>query len=656
MEDREKQYRKYRIKITVIGGMFFLFFCAIVLRAYQLQILDNTKLIKLATSQYKTKLVVNPKRGTIYDRNGEILALDTLVNSVAIHPHLIVDKEAVKSLLTKYFGDIKKDIDKKTASKRKFEWIKRRIPLSVGEAIDQQKLKGIEVLQEYRRFYPNKDLAGQLLGAVGYDAKALGGLELDYDKYLRSELEKQSVQRDARGKFFSPIDEDVITHDLYLTIDKNIQFQVEEFLAEGAVAHKVRHGFAIVMDVDSGDILAMANYPRFNPNSYWQFPQAYWANHAVVDLFEPGSTFKTMLVASALESGKVKPTDRFFCENGSYTVGKHVVSDHHGYGWLNVRDILKVSSNIGVTKIAQKIGKKTFYDFMVKMGFGAKTTSDFSIESSGAVRPYQKWHEVEFSNMAFGQGLAVTGLQMVNAYAAVAGNGSLLEPRFVKRIVNLQGGIVQEKDKIVVERILSEENSSEVQNMLHQVTQPGGTATQAHVNGYLSAGKTGTAQKFNTDTGSYEADDYISSFIGFAPMNDPKIVVYVVYDSPVQGGYYGGVVAAPVFKKITEATLPYLGVAPSKEYQLAHFSEETGTENNLDQVYKELFVVAQEKLKDREMPDLKGMPIRQVLQLAEEYDLDLSVSGSGVVVNQLPKPGSKMDKAPSVKIELARKS
>lgn len=656
MEDKEKQNRKYRIKITIIGGMFVLFFCTIVLRAYQLQILDNTKLIKLAKSQYKTKLVVNPKRGTVYDRNGEILALDTLVDSVAIHPHLIVDKEAVKSMLTKYFGDDKKNISKKMASTRKFEWVKRRIPLSVGEEIDQQKLKGVEVLQEYRRFYPNKDLAGQLLGAVGYDAKALGGLELDYDKYLRSELERQSVQRDARGKFFSPVDEDVITHDLYLTIDKNIQFQVEEFLAEGAVEHKVRHGFAIVMDVDSGDILAMANYPRFNPNSYWQFPQAYWANHAVIDLFEPGSTFKTMLVASALESGKVKPADRFFCENGSYTVGKHVVNDHQGHGWLTVREILKVSSNIGMTKIAQKIGKKTFYDFMVKMGFGAKTTTDFSVESAGSIRPYQKWREVEFSNMAFGQGLAVTGLQMANAYTALAGGGSLIEPRFVKRIVNSQGGIVQEKGKTVIEKILSDKNSDELKNMLHQVTQAGGTATQAHVQGYLSAGKTGTAQKFNTDTGSYEEHDYISSFIGFAPLKDPKIVVYVVYDSPSQGGYFGGVVAAPVFKKITEATLPYLLVAPSREYQMAHFNPETNGPGNSEQVDKDSFVMAQTKLKDREMPDFKGMPIRQVLQLVEDYDLDLSVSGSGVVVNQLPKPGSKMDKAQSVKIELARKS
>lgn len=656
MEDKEKQNRKYRIKIAIIGGLFFLFFCVITLRAYQLQILENSKLIKLASLQYKTKLVVNPKRGTIYDRNGEILALDTLVNSVAIHPHLIVDKEAVKNLLTKYFGDGKNDVGKKIASKRKFEWVKRRIPLSVGDEIDRQKLKGVEVLQEYRRFYPNKDLAGQLLGAVGYDAKALGGLESDYDKYLRSELEKQSVQRDARGKFFSPVDEDVITHDLYLTIDKNIQFQVEELLAEGAAEHKVRHGFAIVMEVDSGEILAMANYPRFNPNSYWQFPQAYWANRAVTNLFEPGSTFKTMLVASALESGKVKPTDRFFCENGSYTVGKHVISDHQGHGWLNVREILKVSSNIGVTKIAQKIGKKTFYDFVIKMGFGAKTTPDFSVEASGTIRPYQKWHEVEFSNMAFGQGLAVTGLQMANAYTAVARGGSLLEPRFVKRIVNSQGGIVQEKDKTIVEKILSEKNSNEVKSMLHQVTQPGGTATQAHVNGYLSAGKTGTAQKFNTATGTYEENDYISSFIGFSPKNNPKIVVYVVYDSPSKGGYFGGVVAAPVFKKITEATLPYLGVAPSKEYQLAHVAKKINESKNSGSSYKELFITAQAKLRDREIPDFKGMPIRQVLQLAEEYDLDLNVSGSGVVVNQLPKPGSKVDRVQPIKIELARKS
>lgn len=498
MTKTAKNQKKYTIKTAIVGLFFLLFFSAVVYRSYQLQIVDNAKLINLARSQYKTKLVVNPKRGTIYDRNGEILAQDVLVASIAIHPHIIDDKKNTQIKLQKLLGLKSKVLKKKLASKRKFEWIKRRIPLSLGQKIEKEHIKGVQVLREYRRFYPNKKLAGQLLGAVGYDAKALGGLELDYDNFLKTDTTKKQVQRDARGKLFSPYDELSVSHDVYLTIDKNVQFLAEKILKEHALYHKIKSGFAIVMDVHSGDILAMANYPEFNPNSYWKYNPSLWKNYAVTEVFEPGSTFKAVLMAAALESGKIKAKDKFFCENGSYRIGKNVIGDHHGYGWLTAEDILKVSSNIGVTKIANKIGRKRFYDFIKDMGFGSRTPIKLSGEGQGYIRNYKSWRDIEFSNIAFGQGLSVNGLQMTAAYSAFANGGHLMKAKLVQKIVSSKDEIVFENKKEILREVMKDATTKALGKMLYLVTQPGGTARQAHVPGYLSGGKTVTEHNLAT--------------------------------------------------------------------------------------------------------------------------------------------------------------
>ncbi|HLD43790.1 MAG TPA: penicillin-binding protein 2, partial [bacterium] len=365
-------------------------------------------------------------------------------------------------------------------------------------AIESPKLPGIQISQEYRRFYPNKELAGQLLGAVGYDAKALGGLELTYDQFLRSATTNKSVERDARGKFFSEPDQNLDTHHLYLTIDKNIQTFAETALKKTATKHQAKSGFALVLDVKTGEVLAMANYPGFNPNAYWKYPLDHWKNHAVIDVFEPGSTFKTILMAAALQNRTTKPTDRFFCENGQYQVGKNTINDHSPYGWLDAKTILQVSSNIGVTKIAQKLGRKKFYEFIKEIGFGKEVDVGVSGESAGAVRPYKSWRDIDFSNIAFGQGISVNGLQMTRAYGAIANGGHLFKPFLVKEIVDNSGHSVHKTEPINEKEVLDPTIAGELKQMLHLVTQTGGTSTQAHVPGYLSGGKTGTAQKFDT--------------------------------------------------------------------------------------------------------------------------------------------------------------
>lgn len=629
------------LKILLVSGFFVLFSVVILGRAYQLQILGNAKLNRLVKSQHKAKVVVQPKRGTIFDRHGNPLAVDILVASVGIHPHRIIDKENYIKMVGPFLTISKDVLRKKMSSQKKFEWLERRIPVEKGKALSEKKLAGLQIVHEYRRYYPNKHLAGQLLGAVGYDAKALGGVELSFDNYLKSKKTKTQIKKDAKGRFVELQKDQKGLHNLYLTIDKNIQYFTEKFLQEGILKHNAKSGFALVLKADTGEILALANYPFFNPNRYWTYPQNYWRNQVITDTFEPGSTFKTFLLAAALESGKVKQTDTFFCENGSYRIGKHVIKDHGSkHGNLTAKKIFQLSSNIGVTKIAKKIGKKTFYDAIKKLQFGEKWDVGLLGESSGAVRDYKKWQEIELSNMAFGQGLSVTGLQMAAAYTVFSNGGYLLKPFLVKRIMD-----TNDKKQILFSpekknQVFSEKTASELKDLLFSVTQPGGTAQVAHLEGYLAAGKTGTAQKFDLATKSYANGKYISSFIGMAPLDNPELIIYIVFDES-KNGYYGGLVAGPVFRNIAKDTLSYLGIVP--EHKLTQKISNLKQKDILPEAIKIKSDVNVEKisqlLEQKMMPDLTGFSLRTVLKLAQEQGIKMTINGTGFVVKQTPSAG-----------------
>ncbi|MBU1918588.1 MAG: penicillin-binding transpeptidase domain-containing protein [bacterium] len=651
MTNQKHIQKVQRFKIFAVSIIFVLFYGAIIFRSYQLQILGNAKISNLTKSQYKTSLVQSPHRGTIYDRNGEILALDVLVASVGIHPHKVKKEnlERTITVLNEHTKVSQNKLRQILTSDKKFSWVKRRMSLQNSQALEEAKLDGIQIVNEYRRFYPNKELAGQLLGAVGYDAKALGGLELTYDKYLRSAEIKKKVERDARGRLTTAQIDEEKTHNIYLTIDRNIQAFAEEALQQKAIEHKVNWGFAIVSDVTTGEILAMANYPEFNPNAYWKYKQFYWKNHAAIDVYEPGSTFKPFLMAAALEQNIVKPQDRFFCENGRYKIGPNFVNDHHPQGWLTASDIMKVSSNIGMTKISQKVGRKKFYNFIKDLGFGKKLDIGLGGMSSGIVRPYKQWRDIDLSNISFGQGLGVNGLQMMNAYTVIANNGQQLKPYLIKKIISNKGAIALENKPEKQASLLKEEKAKQLHAMLHQVTQAGGTAIQAHVPGYLAAGKTGTAQKFNEELKTYAEHQYLSSFIGFAPLKDPKLLIYVVYDSPSENGYYGGSVAGPVFKTIMGRSLAQLGYIPEQESnENVQVAKQTGEDSK--------YVPIKKITNNKEIPNLKGLSLRRVMDLTKDLDVQLSITGSGVVQEQWPQAGEELNKNKILKLKLKKHS
>ena len=550
-----------KLRILIISTFFVLFLGLILFRSYQLQIFENARVKNLARRQYQTTLPVQFKRGTIYDRNGNALALDVQVASVAIHPSEIEDKNQIVKELSAILKIPPVKISSKIREGRKFEWVARRLAFETGQKIKDLKLKGVSIVPEYRRFYPNKELAGAVLGSVGYDAKGLAGIELSMDSFLRAGSDEVIAEKDARGRFYTPVQSQDYYHDIHLTLDANLQYTAEKYLTETAKQYNPKSGFAIILNPQTGEVLAMANYPTFNPNVYWEYSMDNWKNHAVVDTYEPGSTFKAILAASALNSGKVNINDKFFCENGSYVIGKRVIHDHENYGSLSLAEIVKVSSNIGITKVALKTGKKVFYDTMFDLGFNQAVNLKLPGEQRGSVAPYQKWKDIDFSNMAFGQGLTVSGMQMAQAYATIANKGIRMKPYLVHRIVDSSGVTIIENMATVASQALKEDAAIVLKNALKGVVQPGGTGKLARLDEYTVAGKTGTAQKVNVQTKVYDEHDYVSSFIGFVPADNPEFMIYVVYDSP-HPLHTGGAVAAPTFRKIAQDALAYAGVPP----------------------------------------------------------------------------------------------
>lgn len=550
-----------KLRIVGVSSGFVVFLLLILLRSYQLNIQENVRVDKLASRQYLTTLPVQPKRGTIFDRNGVVLAMDVQVDSIAVHPGQVVAPQMTAAKLASILKEPVSKILAKVQSNKKFEWVERRIDKTLGEQIKSLKLPGVSVAIEYRRFYPNRELAGQVLGAVGYEAVALGGLELALDSHLKTSPKKIVAEKDARGRMYTPITEQEGYNDVTLTIDSNLQFIAEKYLQENAQKYNVKSGFALVTNPKTGEILAMANYPSFNPNTYADHPQASWKNHAVVDTFEPGSTFKGILAAAALASGKVRTTDSFFCENGIYHIGKRVIHDHEAYGNLSFDEIIRFSSNIGVTKVAQKIGKEAFYNTIVDFGFGEKSGIEFPGEEKGRVKPGNKWADVEFSNIAFGQGVSVSGIQVAGAYATLANGGVRMKPYLVSKIATQDGTLVLENKPTALKKVMEEKAALSLTDVLKGVVEDKGTGKLAKLEGYPIAGKTGTAQKVNPKTRQYDPDNFVSSFIGYVPADKPQFMIYVLYDSP-QPIHVGGVVAAPVFKNIAQEALAYSGIAP----------------------------------------------------------------------------------------------
>jgi len=654
--------KKIRIRVISISLVFLLGFALIGARAFELHLTDNVKLNRLAKTQYKRKIVVAPKRGNIFDTHGETLAIDLRVDSVYGMPHRIQDPDQLAKELAPLLSLPKEKILKRISKKKKkFVWIKRRITQEESQRLKEKKLEGIGTIPEYKRFYPNGTLAANLLGAVGYDAKALSGLELTFDKTLKSEDPPLLVEQDAKGRSYAPYALVGLQHpkQITLTIDKTIQYITERELKAAVGKAKAKSGVAIVLDVPTGEILAMATVPTFDPNEYYKYDFKNWRNRAVTDIFEPGSVFKAFTAAAALETEVIKPGQKLNCENGIMKVGSHAIHDHHGYGLLSLSDIIKFSSNICSYKLAHRVGKKRFVKIIKEFGFGSKTNIQTPGEQAGLMASGKRLSGIQLGTMGFGQGISTTPLQIVMAYGAIGNGGYLMKPRLVKDIRDSDGKILKKFGPQIVRQVVQEDTAHQTIKLLETVVRKGGTGTRAALESYTVAGKTGTAQKVIEGHKGYAKNKYVASFIGMAPAEKPRLVILVSIDEP-KGGYYGGLVSGPVFKQIMGQSLAYLKVPPqpatksespqkvAKKAPQAPLSKKSlakKTQSKPDKKDNSPPITEKALSGDSQViPDLTGLSVREALRKAHTHDFKIKIEGSGVCDQQEPAPG---DPAPN---------
>ena len=549
----------------IIGGIFTIFFIAIGIKDTYVQVFRGSWLSQKAADQYEISYKSAGKRGTIFDRNLREMAVSIDVESIVAHPKQIESPKIVARSLSKILRMNRKVLAKKLYPKRKFVWIKRKVTPKEAEAVKKLDISGLDFIPEHKRFYPNKTLAAQLIGFTDIDDHGLEGLEFYYNDILSGSVVEYKVLRDARGRRFeaeSPAGSATSGKNLVLTIDSTIQYIAEKALAESVNAFSAKSGMAVVMDPRTGALLAMAQVPMFNPNALNGYNRKVWRNRIITDPYEPGSTMKIFSAAAAVESGSCSSSSIFYCENGAYRIGNHIIHDSHEHGWLSLQQIIKYSSNIGTVKFSAVTGPKYLFDTLRKFGFGEKTGIDCPGETAGSLSPYQRWTTVDAGTISFGQGISVSALQLITAISAVANKGILMKPYAVQAVTDYHGRLIKSFAPKIVRRVISEKTAGTLTRIMKTVITEGGTGVNAALDGYSVCGKTGTAQKID-ENGRYSNEKFIASFVGFAPVAAPKIAVLVVVDEP-QKEHFGSAVAAPAFKTIAQKTLDYMNISPKK--------------------------------------------------------------------------------------------
>jgi len=648
---RRSLQRNHR-RLWVAKLLFLALFLAVGGRAFQLQVLQGDKLMRLGQRQHLKEWIVLPKRGALIDRAGEPLALSMESQSVYIRPHRIQEADKVSQRLAEILSLGTAEVRQKIASEKPFVWIKRQVSSPEAEKIQALNLDGIGMYYEPNRHYPQGQLAGQLIGFVGRDSEGLEGLELKYNDYIRGETGSSVTERDALGRrvLVEGIGGLQIPpgSDIHLTLDTSIQYMAEKELEASVLKYRAKAGVAIVVEPRTGEVLALANYPFFDPNNYAKLTAEQKRNRAVTDSFEPGSTFKTILAATALEEEIVGKEDLFYCEMGKYPFAGKIIHDTHPHGWLSFAKILQVSSNIGFTKIAEKVKKERYFKYIEKFGFGKVTGIDVPGEAPGLVRKVEGWAAIDVATHAFGQGISTTPLQMVMAYAAIANGGFLMRPYVTRRVVSPRGEVLLDNQPHVVRRVISEKNSKLLASMLRDVTNEGGTGTMANIEGFEVAGKTGTAQKADTVHGGY-SKKRVASFVGFVPANDPRLVALVLIDEP-EAQVYGGVVAAPAFRNIAQGALRRLAVAPEKATPVSATAKQM--DSTTPRLVKRVEANAPAHIDADAVPSFLGLSFREALEKAQRLNVKIRLQGNGYVIKQAPTAGGRWSEEQTLVLNL----
>jgi len=562
-----------QIRILSVFGILGFCLIAILVRLYQLQVLEHEKLSKHAERQYIRKVQLPQARGAIFDRNMNEVAISAKVDSIYANPKALENPDRAAILMARALNLPTGKLKRLLSLDRYFVWVKRKVDQEESNKVRNLGLVGVHFLKENKRFYPKENLAAQLVGFCGIDNQGLNGLEYQYDAMIRGEGRSTTIIRDALGRWINLPDQfdlnDRKNIDLVLTLDLIIQHFTEEALDKQFRATQAKKGIAVVMQPWTGEILAMAERPNYNPNNFSKFPKSSWRSFSVTDSFEPGSTLKTFLAAAALETDTARPDDLIDCEMGQYKYGGKVFreSSSRHFDRLTVTEVISRSSNIGAIKLGERLGGEKYYEFIRKFGFGERTGIDLPGEAVGLVRDPSKWSSLSLASLSFGQEIMVTPIQLVSAMSAIANGGYLMRAHMVKHFMK-NGKVLRTFQPEVLHRVLSPGTCKEMSTILRTSVEQG-TGKNAQLAHFTVAGKTGTAQKIDPSTGTYSRDRHVASFLGFFPVEYPMFTILVMVDEP-KGESSGGVVAAPVFREIAHRIARYIKL-PSKNSEVYEF-------------------------------------------------------------------------------------
>jgi len=559
-------------RIGIACGIAASIFTVFSARLIHLHVAKHDEYSRLAAQKHLTRQIIHAKRGMILDRNGEILATNLPVRTVFADASRMKKPEALAALVASHLGLDEKEVLEKFSTGKKYIVLKREVPEEIAVALwndmQKQKLRGIFSEQDAVRIYPNGEVLGHVLGFLNDEGKAVQGVELSMESQLAGKDGYRFIERDRTGReivLYRGIEEEP-EHgkNVRLTIDMGLQSIVEEELDAAYKDLKPETANAVLVDPKTGAVLAMACRPCFNPNEPGKAQPEQMKNRAIIDMVEPGSTFKIVVASGALNEGKVDEKTTIFCENGRFAYGGRILKDHHGYGNMDVHEILVKSSNIGSAKMALMMGGDKFYEYVRRFGFGERLGIELPGEIPGLVHPPARWDKLTITRMPMGQSVAVTPLQITMGMSVIANGGHLMAPRIVQSVEKENGEVVMKKEPAVMREVVPEKTAHFVAEALIGVTQPGGTAAFARVNGFQVAGKTGTAQKVSPH-GGYAAGKYVVSFVGFMPAEDPKFVLLVMVDDAkiASNLNYGGLVAAPIFSRIAERAARHLDLTPT---------------------------------------------------------------------------------------------
>lgn len=652
-------------------------------RLVYLQFSQHEGLANRARQQQQNAIETSPQRGELLDRQGRQLARSVQTVSLFLDPggldvgQLECTAQELSQSLGLKFKDLIAEFREAQTANRRFIWIARRLDADVGNKLVALNLPGLQSVLEPKRYYPNGPLAAHVLGYVGLDGDGLGGLERSFNAKIAGEPGQVFVEKDATGKPYESYEiASKPGQTVVLTIDQSIQYQAEQALNTAVKSSRAKSGTVIVLDPRSGEILALANAPTFDPNQVAASSAATRSNWALQNIYEPGSTFKVVAFSAALEKKLARVDDHIDCQMGAITVAGRVVHDHKPFGTLTMSEALAKSSNVAAIKLGMRVGDESMYDYITRYGFGSKTGIELPGETAGLLRKVQRWQPSSIGSIAIGQEIGVTPVQMVAAFGALANNGVRIAPHIIREVRNEAGAVVYQPQP-EQHRVISSEVAIALRGMLEGVTLRG-TAKAAQLDGYSAAGKTGTAQKIDPKTRAYSSTKFVASFVGFAPVSNPQVVIIVVIDEPA-GAYHGGDVAAPIFREVAEQILPILGVMPDIETkstpelvaQVDQNPERTEKlreeEARAEQERKATLptvdsnggrsgevVYAVGTRKAMLMPDLRGRSVRDVARTASQLGLQLEARGEGRVYKQSPAAGSEVNTGQTIYVDFGR--